>query len=333
MTNPDPHFWRGKSVLVTGGTGFIGSHIVDQLLALGARVRVSYYRQRDVPQNLTHDRSQIEMVKVDLRLAAPALEACRDMEVVLHTAANVGSVQYNIEHPGSIYRDNILLNTQIMEAARLSQVDRTVIVSSASVYPRICTIPTPESEGFQGEPDPTNQGYAWSKRMAELQAQVYAREFGMKIGVVRPFNAYGPRDHFGESISHVIPALIHRLCHATGPLTVWGSGHQTRAFLYADDFARGVILSAEKYPTPDPINLGTDEEVAIRDVVNILIRLSGKAVEPHFDTSHPDGQPRRNSDNNKAKEKLGFSAQIKLEEGLRKTLTWYQSNILKRVQA
>ena len=296
---------------------------------MGAKLRVPCYQEQGFPSNLRHVQGRIETLEGDLRTADFALRACRDMDVVLHTAAQVGSVQYNIDHPGTIYRDNVLLNTQILEAARECKADRTVMVSSACVYPRFCSIPTPETEGFKDEPEPTNQGYGWSKRMAELQAIVYAREFGMNIGVVRPYNAYGPRDHFGAENSHVIPALIHRLYHVEGPLTVWGSGEQTRAFLYAEDFARGVLLSAERYPTPDPVNLGTDEEVKIRDVVKMIIRLSGKKTEPFFDTTHTDGQPRRNSDNHKAKEKLGFSAQVRLEEGLQKTLVWYQENILK----
>lgn len=194
-----------------------------------------------------------------------------------------------------------------------------------------CTIPTPETEGFKDDPEPANFGYGWSKRVAEVQAKSYSQEYGMKIAIVRPYNMYGPRDHFDPNVSHVIPALIKRVFDGENPLTVWGDGEQTRSFLYVTDSARGILLATEKYPTADPINLGTDEEVKIKDLINLIIELSRTEPKPtiFFDTKKPAGQPRRNSDNRKAREKIGFDANVSLREGIERTINWYKENILR----
>jgi GDP-L-fucose synthase len=212
----------------------------------------------------------------------------------------------------------------MIEAARINAVERFLVVSSACVYPSDAAIPTAETEGFRGEPEPTNGGYGWAKRMAEKLGMYYSQQFGMQVGIVRPYNAYGPRDHFDPKLSHVIPALIKRVLDGENPLQVWGSGNQTRAFLYVEDAARGMINAIENYPKPDPINLGTNEEVSIRELIDMIVNISAVQTEIQFDTNKPDGSPRRNSDNTKAVSLIGFKANTTLKAGLTKTIDWYR---------
>ncbi|MCX6704965.1 MAG: NAD-dependent epimerase/dehydratase family protein, partial [Candidatus Woesebacteria bacterium] len=258
-----------------------------------------------------------------------ALRACKKKDVVMNLAARVGGIEYNRLHQATMLRDNLNIEITMIEAARVSHVERFLVISSACVYPRGCSVPTPETEGFVSEPEPTNGGYGWAKRMAELLGKYYADEYGMQIAIVRPYNCYGPRDHFDPKTSHVIPALIKRVFDGENPVIVWGSGTQTRAFLYVEDLADGMITAIEKYPVPDPVNLGTDEEVSISDLVNRIIEISGIKTKITFDTTKPDGSPRRNSDNKKAQEKIGFKARILLHEGLEKTISWYKNEFKK----
>ena len=323
------NFWKNKKVLVTGGAGFVGSHVVELLVEGGARVKVIDNLVNGVFTNLAQVEDEVEFVNGDLRNFDVCKDASRDMDIVLNIAAKVGGIAFNQKHPGTMFRDNIVINTNMLEAARLSNIERFLVVSSACVYPRFCKIPTPETEGFEGVPEPTNDGYGWAKRMAEFQASAYAREFGMKIAIARPYNAYGPRDHFDPEKSHVIPALIKRVFDGENPLTVWGDGEQSRAFLYVTDLAHGLLEVTEKYAETDPINLGTDEEIKIKDLVRLILDLSCKDIEFFFDTSKPSGQPRRNCDNTKAKAKIGFEAKVTLKEGLKKTIEWYVANRMK----
>lgn len=322
------NFWRNKKVLVTGGAGFIGSHLVELLVEKGANVTVVDNLENGNLDNLERVKEKIKFLKKNLQDLNSAKEACRGQEVVMNLAAKVGGIEFNKKHLGTMFRDNVLINTNVLEAARQENVERFLAVSSACVYPRFCTIPTPEEEGFKDVPEPTNEGYGWAKRMAEIQGRLYAQEFGMNIGIVRPYNAYGPRDHFDAEKSHVIPALIKRMFDGEDPLVVWGDGEQSRAFLYVEDFVRGLMEVIEKYPVPDPINIGTDEEIKIKNLIKLLLKLSAKNPKVFFDTTKPVGQPRRNCDTKKAKEKVGFEARITLEEGLKKTINWYKENLL-----
>jgi len=320
------NFWENKRVLVAGGAGFVGSHVVGLLVEKGARTVVIDNLENGTLENLTHVRDEVEFINGDLYNRDVCKNTSRGMDVVLNVAAKVGGIDFNQKHPGTMFRDNVLINTNMLEAARLNDVERFLVVSSACVYPRFCRIPTPETEGFEGVPEPTNDGYGWSKRMAEIQAGTYAREFGMKIAIARPYNTYGPRDHYEPEKSHVIPALIKRVFDGENPLTVWGDGEQSRAFLYVTDLARGLLEVTEKYGEADPINLGTDDEIKIKDLVSLIINLSGFNHKVYFDTSKPSGQPRRNCDNTKAMAKTGFRAKVKLEEGLKETIEWYVAN-------
>ena len=318
------NFWSGKKVLVIGGTGFIGSHVVEKLVKRGAKVYVLDNLMNGAIKNIFNLKNEVEFLNGDCTNEAQALSACRNKDVIMNLAARVGGIEYNRTHQATMLRDNLLIASTMIESARKAGVGRFLVVSSACVYPHSCSVPTPESEGFLEEPEETNGGYGWAKRMAEKLGMYYNEEFGMKVGIVRPYNCYGPRDHFDPKTSHVIPALIKRVFDGENPVTVWGSGKQTRAFLYVEDLAEGMILAVEKYPVPDPVNLGTDEEVEIRDLIRKIIKISGVDAEIEFDTSKPDGSPRRNSDNSKMYDKIGFSAKTKLDDGLKKTIEWYK---------
>jgi GDP-L-fucose synthase len=316
-------FWQNKRVLVTGGAGFIGSYVVGMLLDSGAKVKVADSLEKKSALNLNSLIKNIEYIKTDLRLLPDCENACKDSAIVLNLAAKVSGINFNKQHPGSIFRDNILISTNMLEAARRSNTERFLVASSACVYSPSCKAPTPETEGFLDLPDPANDGYGWAKRMAEFQADAYRKEFGMKIAIVRPYNVYGARDCFEPERSHVIPSLIKRIFDNENPLNVWGDGQQSRSFLYVSDLARGILETAEKYAVCDPLNLGSEEEIKICDLVKLIVKISGKNPDIIFDTSKPGGQLRRKCDVTKAREKIGFQAMISLEEGIKKTINWY----------
>lgn len=325
-------FWDRKKVLVTGGGGFIGSHVVERLLRNHREVRVtvagrmSKENKRNLSEVLRNP--YLRVIKGDLRNPVFCRRACKGQDVVLNVAGVVGGVGYNSKHHGSLFRDNMALQLNVIEAARLENVARYLVVSTACVYPRVCTIPTPESEGFRDAPELTNRGYGWSKRMGEYLGQAYAEEFGMSVAIVRPYNAYGPRDHFDPEKSHVIAALVRRVCAGESPLKVWGDGKSTRAFLYVEDFARGLLDVAEKYPKADPVNIGSSEEISVKNLAKAVLRAAGaEKTKLIFDPSKPSGQPRRACDTTKSKRVLGFAATMPLDEGLRRTIAWYRENL------
>ena len=322
------NFWRGKKVLVTGGTGFIGSFVTELLLQKGARITTT--SKSGNLKNVFHLKRDLRIKKTNLADPNQAYIVTKNQDIILNLASKVAGIQFNINHPATMFADNIHIAQNIASSCVKNKVERLLMVSSACVYPRNCTIPTPETEGFLDDPEPTNLGYGWAKRVEELIARFYHQEFGLKIAIARPYNAYGPRDNFDPQISHVIPGLIKRVFEGENPLVVWGSGKQTRSFLYVEDLARGLLETVEKYPEADPVNLGTDEEVTIAHLAKMIIELSGKNTRITFDKSKPDGQPRRNCDTKKAKDKIGFEAQISLEKGLKKTIDWYRKNDQKK---
>lgn len=315
-------FWQGKKVLVTGGTGFIGSFVCEQLLAKGAKVTAT--TKSGNLKNVSHLKRDLRIKKANLVDPNESHKVTKNQDIVLNLASKVAGIQFNINHPATMFAENVQIAQNITSASVKNNVERLLIVSSACVYPRNCTIPTPETEGFLLDPEPTNLGYGWAKRVEELIARFYHLEYGLKVAIARPYNAYGPRDNFDPQISHVIPGLIKRVADGESPLVVWGSGRQTRAFLFVEDLARGLIETIEKYPEADPLNIGTDEEITIANLAKQIVKLSGKKVKITFDTTKPDGQPRRNCDTKKAKEKVGFEAKISLAEGLKRTIDWYK---------
>ena len=316
-------YWHRKRVVVTGGAGFIGSHVVDRLLPHVGSIVVPT-RHDGVPPNLAHVSDQVEFVRGDLRDAGVAAAAMRGADTVMMLAAMVGGIEYNNSHHASIFRDNMGVFLSSMEAARDADVSRVLVTSSACVYPRECAIPTPEADGFVGRPEPTNEGYGWAKRMEEYLGAAYAAEYGMSIAVARPYNAYGPRDDFDPETSHVIPAIIRRAFEEPGDeLVVWGSGTQSRSFLYATDFADGLIRITERARDSEPTNLGADEETTIGEVAATIVRLAGVDKQLVFDTSKPEGQPRRHCDTARLESVYDFRAQVPLEQGLAETVEFY----------
>lgn len=296
------NFWKNKRVLVTGGNGFIGSHVVSALKKRQAKVRIP-----------TGDLTTVRVVD----------KSVKNTDIVLHLASKVAGIQYNIGHPVEMFESNVLMTRNILNAALEHKVDRVLIMSSACVYRRYAPVPTKETEGFVDDPEETNLGYGWSKRVMELMASFYHREYGMKIAIARPYNTYGPNDKFNSEFSHVIPGIIKRLYQGENPLIIWGSGKQTRSFLYIEDCVKGILDLTEKYPKADPINIGGTEETSITTLARTLVKLSGLKTKIVFDVSKPDGQPRRSCDTKKANKLIGFKAETSLEVGLKKTIEWY----------
>lgn len=321
-------FFKGKRVAVTGGSGFIGSHTVEQLVSLDAKP-VVLTRQED-PKFLRNVKSNIEIRKADLTNYESTRAAFEGSEVVMSLAANVAGLEYNAKHPASIFQTNLETFFNTIRSAREIGAKRFLVTSSACVYPRFCSIPTPEEEGTKDEPEPTNSGYGWSKRMEEYLGQQYAKEFGMSVAIARPYNAFGPRDNFDPKSSHVIPALILKAFNSKdGKLPVWGDGSHSRSFLYVDDFARGLIETCARYPAADAVNIGAAEEVTIRETATLVAEMVGKLrgenITPVFDPQGLTGQPRRKCDTRKAEAKLGYLAKIPFKVGLRNTINWFES--------
>lgn len=315
-------FWNKKSVLVTGAGGFIGSWVTQLLVKNGAHVSATCNHNDN---NLAHLAGKIKLIRCDLTNYRSCLKATKNINVVLHLASKVAGIQYTMNHPVEMFEDNIEMTKNILRASHANKVERVLLVSSACVYPRFANPPTNENMGFVDDPEPTNLGYGWSKRVMELMARFYHDEYGLKVAIARPYNAYGPRDTFDPAISHVIPGLIKRVLDGENPLVVWGSGKQTRSFIYVEDLTRGLLDLIEKYPKPDPVNLGSSEEISIQNLAKLIIKISSKKTGTVLDRSKPDGQPRRLPDTKKAKKMIGFNATIPLEIGLKKTIKWYQT--------
>ncbi|MBN8536959.1 MAG: NAD-dependent epimerase/dehydratase family protein [Deltaproteobacteria bacterium] len=326
FSNETRSFFKGKKTVVTGGSGFIGSHLVEQLLTLGAKPIV--LTRQDRPENLKNCFDQIQIKKTDLNNYETTLSAIKGSDVVLNLAASVAGIEYNKNHPATIFQDNLQSFFNVIKAANESKVSRFLVTSSACVYPRHCLIPTPETEGFKDEPEPTNSGYGWSKRMEEYLGQKYAEEYGLSVAIGRPYNAYGPRDNFDPKSSHVIPALILKAVNAKdGFFDVWGDGTHSRSFLYVEDFARGLLEVAAMYPKADALNIGADEEISICElaqmIANIVGKRIGKSITPKFNPSGITGQPRRKCSVEKIQSAIGYKANINFNKGLEKTIDWY----------
>ena len=318
------NFYKDKNVLVTGGNGFVGSFVVERLLKEGANVSVVSRTQKKF---LSHVENDVKFVKGDLLNRDDALKACKDQDFVFHLASKVAGIGYNIEHSGTMMTENSIMSLNMLDAARKSNVERYQYISSTCVYPREASIPTPEGEGMLGDPELSNLGYGWAKRVGELQAKMHAKEFGMKVSIIRPMNAYGPRDDFDPETSHVIPALIRKIINAKTEVSIWGSGNQTRSFVYVDDVARGMLIALEKLTAPDPINIGTNEEIKIKDLVSMIVNITGmNDLQIKYDKTKPEGQLRKTADTKKAEELIQYKPKYSLEEGLKHTIDWYRSS-------
>ena len=320
-------FWKKKKVLVTGGAGFIGSYLTELLVAAGAKVTVADNLLRGSKSRLQSVIKKVTLKTGDLTDYSYCLKACRGQEVVLNLAAKVTGIEYNRFNMADMFENNMRLQMNVLQAASQSKVSRFLQVSTACIYPHDAKVPTPESEGGRGEPEPTNEGYGLAKLMGEKLALYYAREKKMQVVMGRPFNAYGPRDHFDEATSHVIPALMKRILDGDDPVVIWGTGNQSRAFVHARDLARGMMLIAEKAPVAQPINIGHDHEITIKELFRVMCQVIGKRPQVKYDTTKPDGYARRSADVSLLRKTTGFVPSISLEEGLKEMLVWFRSRL------
>jgi GDP-L-fucose synthase len=308
-------FWKDKKVLVTGGAGFLGSFVVEKLQKKGVP-----------PQNIRIPRSK----ELDLRIWENCQKAVEGMDIVIHLAARVGGIGFNRENPATLFYDNAIMGIQIMEAARLAGVEKFVAIGTVCAYPKYTPVPFKEEKLWDGYPEETNAPYGLAKKMLLVQAQAYRAQYGFNAIYLLPVNLYGPRDNFDLYSSHVIPALIRKCVEAVekgkDEIVVWGTGEVSREFLYVEDCAEGILLATEKYNKPDPVNLGVGKEIKIKDLVQMIANLTEFKGKIIWDTSKPDGQPRRCLDTTKAEREFGFKAKTTFEEGLRKTIEWYRSH-------
>lgn len=307
---------KSKKILVTGGTGFFGTQVVKRLQMVGA-----------LSENITVSRS----ADLDLRQWENCQQAVAGQNIVIHLAAKVGGIGFNQKHPGELFYDNIIMGTQLMEAARQAGVEKFIGIGTICAYPKFTLPPFKEEDIWNGYPEETNAPYGLAKKMLLVQAQAYRKQYGFNVITLFPTNLYGPGDNFDLDSSHVIPALIRKVSEAQrsgqDSLELWGTGTATRDFLYVEDAAEGVILATEKYDKSEPVNLGSGTEISIKDLIELICQLMNFRAELKWDTSKPDGQPRRLLDISRAKQEFDFQAKTDFETGLRKTITWYEKNI------
>jgi GDP-L-fucose synthase len=323
-------FYKGKRVLVTG-SGFVGSHLVEKLAKekdISIKI-VSKAGPSEFIQRLKKAYS-IEFVKGDLTDLQTCLNVTKEVECVFHTAGLVRNALYNLSHPGTMLSRNLLVNTNMLEAARLSSVERYQFVSSAAGYPVNAPVPYKEESFFDGDIEPSKSSYGWSKRIGEMLAFSYFKEFGMKISIVRPFSTYGPFASFEPDRSNAIAFLIRNAVNKINPFIIWGDGSERRTYIYISDLINGMLNAMEKMSTPDPINLGSDEEISIGELSLLILKLSNfENAEIVYDKSKPRGQSRISPNTQRAVKLTGFVPQIKLKEGLKNTIEWYSRETLR----
>lgn len=319
--NSKNSFWTKRHVLVTGGRGFLGSYVVKRLKEAGcAAVTAPSHTEYDVVL-----RSDIEKL---LHQANP--------DILIHLAAKVGGIGANQQHPGSFFYENAMMGIQLMEEARLYGVKKFISVGTVCAYPKFTPIPFQEDDIWNGYPEETNAPYGLAKKMLLVQGRAYREEYGLNAVYLIPVNLYGPGDNFDPRSSHVIPALIKKCVEAVDngadSITVWGTGGASREFLHVDDCARGLLLAAERYNDPDPVNLGSGTEIQIKELANLVAQFTGFTGEIRWDTSKPDGQPRRSLDTTRAFQEFGFRAEMDFRHGLQRTIEWYRSALPTRAK-
>ena len=305
-----------KRVMITGGAGFLGRYLVDTLRTRGCS-------QVFVPRSAEYDLRQAETV----RRAFDDSQA----EVVFHLAAIVGGIGANRARPGTFFYDNLIMGTQLMEEARLRGVKKFISIGTVCAYPKFTPVPFREEDLWNGYPEETNAPYGLAKKMLLVQGQAYRAQYGFSAIYLLPTNLYGPGDNFDPETSHVIPALIRKCVEARksgkDEIVVWGDGSPTREFLYVADAAEGIVLAAERYDGAEPVNLGSGFEISIKDLVHRIAELTGFNGRIVWDTSKPNGQPRRRLDTSKAEQFFGFRAQTDFDEGLRRMVEWYMGQL------
>jgi len=308
-------FWETRRVVVTGGHGFLGSFVVDRLRAAGAKEVV-------VPRSEKHD----------LRIQTEALRLYTDTrpDIVIHLAAVVGGIGANRENPGRFFYDNAIMGLNVIEAARVTGIEKFVCAGTICSYPKFTPVPFREEDFWNGYPEETNAPYGLAKKMLLVQLQAYREQYGFNGIYLTPVNLYGPRDNFDLETSHVIPALIRKCVEAkqtsASEIVAWGTGKATREFLYAEDAAEAIVLAAEKYSKPDLVNLGSGEEISVRDLLEMIRTMVGATGVVRWDHAKPDGQPRRSLDTSRAAREFGWRAKTSLRNGLKQTIEWFNAS-------
>ncbi|KYC45384.1 MAG: dTDP-glucose 4,6 dehydratase [Candidatus Methanofastidiosum methylothiophilum] len=308
-------YLSNKRILVTGGAGFLGSHLVTQL------------------KEKVKDPSQIRIPRskdIDLRNWDNCLKVLDDVDIVIHLAAKVGGIGYNQTHPAELFYDNAIMGIQLLEAARRKNIEKFVIVGTVCAYPKFTPVPFREDEIWNGYPEETNAPYGLAKKMLLVQSQAYREQYGFNSIYVIPVNLYGPGDNFNPESSHVIPALIKKFVDAKSngekEVEIWGTGNASREFIYVEDAARAILLATEKYNYKDPINIGSGKEITIKELVALISEEVGYNDKIKWDKNKPDGQPRRCLNIDKAKKDFGFKAKVPIGEGIKRTVDWYIKN-------
>lgn len=304
-----------QRILVTGGAGFLGRQVVQQLIAAGAN-----------PDKIEIPRSRDR----DLRRLNDCQQAVANQDIIIHLAAHVGGIGLNREKPAELFYDNLMMGAQLIHAAYEAGVTKFVCVGTICAYPKFTPVPFREDDLWEGYPEETNAPYGIAKKALLVQLQAYRQQYGFNGIYLLPVNLYGPEDNFDPRSSHVIPALIRKVYEAQQrgdtQIPVWGDGSPTREFLFSRDAARGIVMATQDYDDPDPVNLGTHEEISIRDLVETICELMDFQGEIVWETDKPNGQPRRCLDTERAKERFGFVAQTSFRDGLRETIEWYRAN-------
>jgi GDP-L-fucose synthase len=301
--------------LVTGGGGFLGSHLVDRLEQAGHDVFVA--RRRD------YDLTRYDDAERMFEDAQP--------ELVFHLAAEVGGIGANRANPGRYWYANLMMGAHVLELARLHETPKLVTLGTICEYPKFTPVPFREVDLWNGYPEETNAPYGIAKKSMLVGAQSYRQQYGTNAIHLLPVNLYGPRDNFHPQTAHVIPDLIRKMHEDADRIVLWGDGSPTREFLYVEDCAAGLVLAAERYDGPEPVNLGTSHEITIRDLATLIAELTGFTGEIAWDTTMPNGQPRRSLDTSRAKELFGFEARTHFREGLEQTIAWYRDNAVAHV--
>jgi GDP-L-fucose synthase len=336
------NFWNGKRVMVTGGAGFLGSSVTQKLVERGATdiliPRIEYYNltDRDSIRQLYADALlPVEKCPPHLRIAElnqkrSSFDLRPENLVVIHLAAHVGGIGANREHPAEFFYDNLMMGVELLHQGWQNGVGKFTAIGTVCAYPKFTPVPFKEDDLWMGYPEETNAPYGLAKKMMLVQSQSYREQYGYNSIFLLPVNLYGPRDNFNLASSHVIPALIRKSIEAQErgdrEMVAWGDGSPTREFLYVEDAADGLLTATENYNESEPVNLGSGYEISIKDLTEMIIRLTGFEGKLTWDTSKPNGQPRRGLDVSRAKERFGWQAQMPFEEGMRRTIEWFRAN-------
>lgn len=311
-------FWKNKRVCVTGGAGFLGSYVIEKL------------HQRGVENIFIPKIEEYNLVsQKDIQRMLDDAQA----DLIIHLAAHVGGIGANREHPAEFFYDNLMMGVQLIHESWLKKIEKMVIVGTICAYPKFTPLPFKEESLWDGYPEETNAPYGLAKKMLLVQSQAYRQQYGFNSIYLLPVNLYGPRDNFDPRSAHVIPDLVRKCFEAiekgADEIVVWGDGTPTREFIFAEDAAEGIVRAAETYDGSEPVNIGSGHEISIKDLLAMIVKMTGYKGRITWDTSKPNGQPRRQLDVTRAEEYFGFRAQVSFEEGLRKTIEWYQKTRVK----